>query len=213
MANLIRFPVSIQNFTGNPAAVSAAVGTFSRKTDATPVPRFFMKVQGSAGAGIDLGQFAYAFFDVANSAIAIRANPSDYSPTQTVIGDDGITQGAITPSVAFSREQYGFSLNCRAGFYALPFVLLQLRENALANPGSRGAVTLWDGLNVRPRDLAQGYTVRQVAITAVLPNGGSVLVDNEQWLPGGWSATFTELDADGVAPQGFEPAWSAGIWG
>lgn len=213
MVNKIRLPVTIQDFTGDPSLVTAAVGTFSRRTDATPVSRFFMKIQGSPGAGIDLGAFAYAFFEVESSAIAIRVNPSDYAPTQTVVGEEDVIQGAIAPTVAFSREQYGFSLNSRAGFYFLPMILLQLRKNARANPATRAAVTVWDGLNVRPADLAQGYTVRQMAITAVSPNGGSRIVDNEQWLPGGWSAQFTELDADGVAPQGFEPAWSAGLWG
>jgi len=210
---IIRIPVTIATFTGPPAvAPSQDPGVISRRTDVTP-DRYYLAVDGAVGAGVDLGAMAYGFMDLENSAIAILVPPGQYSPSPETIGDEGVGYGAINAVINAPRTLWGFTLTVQAGWWGLPWCLEQLQAIATATTGTRGALTVWDGGHVRPLDAAQGYTVREMQITQVAPQGGAIVQDGELWYPGGWTATFRELDPDTVTPTQSPPGWEATVWG
>lgn len=209
----IRLPVTIATFTGDPAAAHVQdPGVISRRTDVVP-NRYYLAAEGAVGAGVGLGAMAYGFVDVASSAIAIDVAPAQYSPAPEIIGEDGAGYGTINAVLNAPRRLWGFTLNVAAGWWGLPWCLEQLQAIAQGNAATRGALTVWDGGHIRPLDLTQGYTVRSMQITEVIPQGGAVMQDGELWYPGGWSATFRELDPDTVTPTQAPPGWAADVWG
>lgn len=215
MIGTLKIPLVIEDFTGNPALHTPGnAGVVGRRTDVVP-NRFYYALSGSGGAGVDLGEFGYAFIDTSDNTLAIRVSPSGYDAAPEPLGEEGVAVGVTAPFINTASNLWGFTLTCPAGFWALPWLLQAIQEVALQDPAGTGGVTVRDSLHVRPLDLAQGYTERAMFIYEVKPQAGAVTIDGQPWLPGGFTAQFRALNPEAVAAAvATVPGWSlTPLWG
>ena len=211
MIGSLKIPLTIEAFTGDPALhTPSASGVVSQRTDVSP-NRFYYALAGSSGAGVDLGEFGYAFIDTTDNTLAIRVSPGGYDAAPELVGEEGVATGVTAPFVNAPQSLWGFTLTCGAGFWALPWLLQAVQGAALQDTSGTGGVTVRDSLNVRPLDLAQGYTERAMYIYDIKPQGGAVRIDDELWLPGGFMAQFRALNPEAVPGWSTTPLWGGRV--
>jgi hypothetical protein len=133
-----------------------------------------------------------------NAHMVMWCSPEEYKPIDQELGSTELVAGYSTMLLTPVAKLYGFEVSTIESRPAVYDTLVTLRRNATAVRGAYSAIVVYDGHHVHDGGVVETihgypYSVRNVRLTSIAPQGGSLVIGGKRYASNGFTVRFIEV--------------------